>query len=629
MKHVTLPRSPSQRPCSLPHAPWLLGALVVSSLLAAGCFNSNKAGRLFGAPDGGGAPPVGDDWKLGQGGGFVLRELFGGARLFSGGPQVTSTAPADGAADVTLGTLIAVAFSESVASQSAIGGFRLFPQGSTTPVQGTTELLDGQTVLLFTPSDDLLPETTYDVVVSANVFDLQDQPLVSNGETGEVRFSFTTISANTDPPFTVTFSQPQQQQGNVPRATEIIATLSEPANSSSGNSGLLNPNNISLTVNGALFDSGLGGEYVTTPLGGARIRGVLLRLNERLPANASCEFQIGERVETADGSAVLQGGSGFTARFTAQDTRVPDLFDFPENQVLEDADGFISLANLRAFQTEVQSTVDGQAPGEMTLVFFDPSAENALVFVQRDPATPTPFLNDLQPDPDGIPALGDGEILVGAFVERRGIGSEVSALGSLRMDTFGPRLSGTGPPVREIPFLGPVMGVFVRDPVIHGFMDESCTGLQIDFDGAGDADFSSVQFAPGLSTVDGNFFVTAPSEDAPLVPTFEFQESFAFIATDQFGNGSVGFDRVRVEFAGVVGADIDSPDGSTALLVSPFGADSLEPLGQTSENVFGQVVLDAFPPIARARTRSSRDSPPTSEWFAFPPTSWRRSPRRW
>jgi len=71
-------------------------------------------------------------------------------------------------------------------------------------------------------------------------------------------------------------------------------------------------------------------------------------------------------------------------------------------------------------------------------------------------------------------------------------------------DTVGPALLALGPPG----FGTNVILTQVNDPVIHGRMSEPCTGIQIDFDGAGSPDFNSIQFLPGQSTVTDDFFVT-------------------------------------------------------------------------------------------------------------------------
>jgi hypothetical protein len=550
-------------------------------LLVPACWDSDSIDHLFGAPDeegGGGFDP-------GVGGGLVLRDLFVNARLERDPPTILRTVPENGAVDVSVKTAIALEFSESMTSGTVRTGVSLFQSGSSTSTPVTTFLFQGDSTVVLVPQTDLLPNTQYEVVVASPVSDLQGDAISSGGGGGgasDRRFSFRTIQKNGDPDFEVIYSTPKQQSGEVPRQSESVIVFSEPVDVTSTGSGLNGAGNVVVRRNGQLLVGG-GVDYTLTTFPTANPRGAQIVLTARAPANAELEVVIDADVRSADGQETLKGGNGFELRWTAQDTAIPETIAYPDSPLVPDADGAISSVTLHAFRSQVALTTDGQQPESTTIVFFDEAVQNALVF-SKNASRPTEFTSDLEPQTS--PALQDGDIVVGAYVERRGFRSEVSLIHVLVKDTVGPRLVELGDPN-----LNPsTLITQVNDPVVHGRMSEECAGVQLDFDGAGQPDFNSTKFLPEISTVEQNLFVSGVTEDAALPTTLEPTVAFSFIASDVFGNVSVNSDSALHHTVGMVGADVLHPDGTSALYVAGYAGDLFQVF--TS----GAVLIDRFPP---------------------------------
>ena len=108
-------------------------------------------------------------------------------------PQVPSTSPADGATDVSVGTLVTATFSEAMdpSTLSAVT-FTLKETATGTAVSGTVSYVAGTKTGTFTPSAPLGAETSYTVQVRTGVRDL-----AGNGLDTAKTWSFTTGPAIT------------------------------------------------------------------------------------------------------------------------------------------------------------------------------------------------------------------------------------------------------------------------------------------------------------------------------------------------------------------------------------------------------------------------------------------------
>ena len=565
----------------------LLAATIAAPLAIPACWDSDGLGPLFGAPGTGGD----GGFDPGVGGGLQLRDLFVNARLLRDAPTIVSTAPATGATNVSVKTAIVVEFSESMTEGTVRTGLSLFQSGSSTATAVTTTLFQGDSVAVMVPQSDLLPNTDYEIVVAGPVSDLQGDAIERGGGAADSRFRFKTIQGNGDPDFTVIYSSPKQQSAEVPRASEVLLAFSEPINVTATSTGLNGAGNLITRRDGTLLVNGV--DYTLTTFPTANPRGALLTYTTRAAAGAEVEVVVDKDVQSADGQESLQGGNGFTLEFTTQDTAIPDVVAFPNSPIVPDADGAISSVTLRAFEAEIALTADGQIPDTATIVYFDAPAQNALLF-SKAASAPTLFVSDLEPQ--ATPALQDGTVLVGVYVERRGFRSEVSVIASLEKDTVGPRLVEMGDPN-----LNPsTLITQVNDPVLHGRMTEPCAGIQVDFDGAGTPDFNSVEFVAGQSTVNQNLFETASTEDAALPAQLEPKQAFSVITSDIYGNASINADTVLHQTVGMVGAALATVDPVNALHVVGFSGDLFQPFAT------GAVLIDAFPPEANAASQIVR-----------------------
>jgi hypothetical protein len=564
----------------------LVAALAGAGLLAA-CWDSDGLGALFGAPNEGGD----GGFDPGVGGGLQLRDLFVNARLLRDAPKIVRTAPENDAVDVSVKTAIVIEFSESMSEGTVRTGLNLFQSGSSTSTATVSTFFQGDSVVVMVPQSDLLPNTQYEIVIAGPVSDLQGDVIERSNGAADTRFRFRTIQGNSDPDFDAIFSSPAQQSGEVPRGSEALIVFSEPVDVTSTATGLNGAGNLVVRRNSTSLV--LNTDYTVATFPSANPRGAQISFATIAPAGAEVEVFIDDDVRSADGQESLARGNGFDLKFTVQDTAVPENVTFPSSPLVPGADGAISSVTLHAFPADVDLTADGSTPDTATIVFFDASTQNALLFTKAA-ADPTQFISDLQPQT--TPALQDGSVVVGVYVERRGFRSEVTLLKDLEKDTIGPRLVEMGDPN-----LNPsTLITQVNDPVLHGRMSEPCAGIQVDFDGAGAPDFNSIEFVAGQSTLRQELFVTGPSEDAPLPAQLEPLPAFSVITSDIFGNESINSDTVVHLTVGMVGAAIGSPDAVNALFVVGFAADLFQPFPT------GAVLIDDFPPSATGAGQIAR-----------------------
>ncbi len=563
----------------------LAAAAAAATILFPACWNGGGLGPLFGARNGSSG---GGGFNPGTGGGVALKSLFLGARLALAAPKVQRVAPVDGTKEVSLKTPIAVQFSESMVEGLVKNGLQLFASGSSQATPVSIELFNGDTVAVMIPQSDLIASTAYQISVSAGLTDLQSQQIdIGKTKGTDQRFSFTTTSTTGDPPFDVLYASPAQQEGNVPRSSEVVILFTEPFNASLFPGGMNAPGAVTVKRNGQTLT--LGADYTMSTFPSALPRGVNVQFTSLAPADAKIDVVIDRSVQNADGRKTLKGGNGFTEEFTSQDAAIPSKITFPGSVQVVGKDGAVSANTIHAFPADVFLTSDGTTPDTTTIIYFDPVQLNALLF-SAGGANPTVITSDLQPQ--STPALLDGDVEVGAYIERRGFRSEVTVLETIVKDTIGPRLSALGPPG----FDGSLFFTQVNDPVIHGVMSEPCAGVQVDFDGGGgtDPEFTSIQFSSTQSTVSNDVFVTGGAANAPLKDVLEGTPTAAFICSDLYGNGAVNADHFVHLTVGKVGASVGAPDGKSALEVVAYAEDTFEFF------TLGAVILDAWPPQAAA-----------------------------
>jgi hypothetical protein len=113
------------------------------------------------------------------------------------GPTLVATSPASTATGVPLNSLVLAQFSAPLSVVTATAGFQVL-QGNT-PVQGAIALSNGNTLVTFTPTFPLSPNTVYTIAATNQITDVAANPLSNPGN-----FTFVTGPAadNTTPSVT-------------------------------------------------------------------------------------------------------------------------------------------------------------------------------------------------------------------------------------------------------------------------------------------------------------------------------------------------------------------------------------------------------------------------------------------
>jgi hypothetical protein len=134
-------------------------------------------------------------------------------------PAVVSIDPATGSADLPLGTVVTIRFSEPVDPTRWSGGWITFRKVASSGVASTPSWTEGDTVLTLTPNSPLASFTAYEVIVQS-AYDLAGRRLYDKART-----TFNTVDVV--PPTVVDFL-PREGQNQVRVDASILVTFSEP-----------------------------------------------------------------------------------------------------------------------------------------------------------------------------------------------------------------------------------------------------------------------------------------------------------------------------------------------------------------------------------------------------------------
>ena len=182
-------------------------------------------------------------------------------------PTVSSTTPANNAINVPLNASLGVSFSEPVMLSEP-----WFSLVCATSGAHAAAVSGGPTAYTLTPSPAFAPnEACTWTILGDAVTDLDGLPHTLGAN---VVIGFTTVDPTSLPPPTLVSSVPTQGASNVPRASDVRLTFSEPVTTS--------PNAFALQCDSnpvVLGESGTGPQRTLTPAG-------------LLPANAACVFTI-------------------------------------------------------------------------------------------------------------------------------------------------------------------------------------------------------------------------------------------------------------------------------------------------------------------------------------------------
>jgi len=168
-------------------------------------------------------------------------------------PTVTSTIPVTSPenTNVPVNQVVSAVFSEAMDPTTIVAAnFTLTPQGSLTAVSGLVAYSAISDELVFVPSANLLPSTTYNAVITTGVQNMNGQSLAV-----AYTWNFKTGAApNTTPPELLVVV-PANGASNVPINKAVSATFSEAMNS--------------LTITSSTFQLYLTSDLTKTPIGGS------------------------------------------------------------------------------------------------------------------------------------------------------------------------------------------------------------------------------------------------------------------------------------------------------------------------------------------------------------------------
>jgi hypothetical protein len=165
-----------------------------------------------------------------------------GAAADTTSPTVTSTIPADGAADVALNAAIVATFSEPMNAATITAANVLVTGPLTTAVPGTVSYDTTNSTATFLPQSLLAANTLFTATVTVGVEDLAGNALAADHT-----WTFTTgNTADTTPP-TVTFVSPTHLATSVPLDQNVTALFDEPMDTTT-----LNTTTFTVTENGSV-----------------------------------------------------------------------------------------------------------------------------------------------------------------------------------------------------------------------------------------------------------------------------------------------------------------------------------------------------------------------------------------
>jgi hypothetical protein len=137
-------------------------------------------------------------------------------------PQVVETTPAPGETDVPLDEDITVTFSTPMDSASFDSSSLIVVLGTDT-VEGEIFYDPSDTTLIFDPTDSLLPEETYTVILVPEFLDTLGFPIDTT-----YTWTFTTVDSIEPPPEGIEEVFPRMGDKDVPLDEEILVSFDEP-----------------------------------------------------------------------------------------------------------------------------------------------------------------------------------------------------------------------------------------------------------------------------------------------------------------------------------------------------------------------------------------------------------------
>jgi hypothetical protein len=173
-------------------------------------------------------------------------------------PTVSSTDPANNATNVAVNAKIAVVFSVPM-SASTVTDAKFTLQNGASNVSGTTEYAG--TTALFTPAQDLAPNTLYTATINNGVKNKAGASMAAN-----FVWNFTTGSAPDKTLPAVAVTNPANDAIGVSRSSAIVTTFSEPMDPSTINISTFTVKQGSAAVSGTVSYSGTTATFIPSAM---------------------------------------------------------------------------------------------------------------------------------------------------------------------------------------------------------------------------------------------------------------------------------------------------------------------------------------------------------------------------
>ncbi len=429
---------------------------ILLSLSVSGATCSNNAGRVFNGGDGGDGG--GDDGD-GDGGVTPPRPdapaiaLFDGALTVDGVPKLVASGPASGSEKVDVHAPLALWFSESLNRASVTTtSLQLRRVGSTGGVLASLSFYVGDRCVVLDPTTVLQVDSEYEVIATDDIHDLSGQRLKLSDDGVLATFRTAFVANGRTPSVVAAF--PPAGVANVPNDHDALIVFSKGVDYATALPAIaIEQISNTGTVQGV-------GAYDPPS---AALHSSRLFLYSR--ADGSDSADLGKRMRISVDNTVED--TEFNPNTMSQPySSIWNTLAFGRPLSLDTSitsggeDSQLNLTNLGAYPVNVMVNGNGiQAADDLHVSLTEATAASSLLDVSgaedsgvvsggNVAGTPHTFALSLLLDPviPGISKLGDGELALGAFIERGGKRSTVLVEDDLRQDTVAPSLSRFGPP---------------------------------------------------------------------------------------------------------------------------------------------------------------------------------------
>lgn len=523
----------------------------------AGCWGGDNGGDAFGFPGGGGGG--------GGIGGVDPAPPTEGAQSSKGAPRIVDVQPS-GNQPVDVATPVVITFSETMqVGRITSTNLLVRPEGSTTGVGGSFVVRGSGRMAIFLPASPLAPSTSYEVVATSELADLDGARL--NPGTDGIFGRFRTAATGTAPSFRVVSIFPptvpavgSSSTKNVPPDAEVVVVFTEAVDT------------------GTTFPAGLvlGTADTSTPQGQLPFTitdpFALAELEIDYPSAGGGRVGVFRPLEGFDPGADIGVVATPALRSTAgRELALPTFGTFEtlayraplEVRLPTTPPNTINTANRGAVPVEVELDPTAAVGDVVALVVQESAGAKLARFSQRVEvagAQVVSFTAKLT-DNAGANLLADGNISFAAALSRRNVLSSYSVRSGVVQDTVAPSVLTLGPPTGsgQTTFL-----TTLGDPAIYGTSSERVVSVAI----AG-PNLPTPALLP--ASVDGNFFVMEPIALGRRAGA----ESFTIAVADAAGNLGAP-QNAELAQRGVLTGDTTGGE----LVVQVYDADSFAALSQ-------------------------------------------------